>query len=821
LVGRDVETGRLVALLADRAVRLVTLTGPGGVGKSRLAMRVARTLDPRGAVRLADREPVFPDGVGFVPLATVDDPALVPRAIVQALMIPDRDTADPLASLIEAIGDRDLLLILDNFEQVVDAAHILTTILAACPDVTLLTTSRTVLHVYGEHDVPIPPLAVNPDRIATIADLIDQHAPALFVQPAMAIRPGTVFTGDDAPAIAAICARLDGLPLAIELSAARTILLSPAQLLARLDHVLPLLTGGARDLPARQQTLRAAIAWSDDLLSRDERVLFHRLSVFRDGFTLEAAAEIMRDQPPAGSAALPGDGEEGPPDLLILDGLTRLIGHSLIQTRSPRGGEPRFGMLQTIRGYGQERLRAAGHLQDVARTHATAMLSLAQRAQPEYYGSDQRSWLDRLDAEHANMVAALSWSITNAPDLALWLSTVLWRYWEIRGYLAEGQDWLSRALAVSSPAPTRARSTALNNLGNMTYRLGDYPRAQALYEESLAISRDHRDGRDVADTLNNLGLVASARGDYASARVHFDESLTLRRREAEPAHLSLGLHNLAEMEIDAGNGAVAYPLLVEALGLRTRRGDERGSAYVRFNLGRSLIATGEVAAGLAELHRSLDGFRVVGETIGLADALLELGSRAVGERDIVTALPLLRESIAIRTDLGDVRGLLAAIDVVGELAAHRGHHDRAARLLALSDAGRERLSIPRTPVAAGAHARVVARIARHRGTDQTAGLVSASLDDALAEAAAELASAGPTTTGPLAATRATGGRSRLSARETEVLGQIAQGLTDRAIADRLSLSRRTVTTHVANILTKLDQPSRAAAVAFAVPHGLV
>ncbi len=825
LIGRDAEAARVIDLVSDPDVRLVTLTGPGGVGKSRLAMRVARALDPRGAVRAPDRLPRFSDGVGFVPLATVDDPALVPRAIAHALMIPDRDTDDPLAALIEAIDDRDVLVILDNFEQVITAAPVLSPILAACPRVTVLATSRTILQLYGEYDVPVSPLAVDPRRMATLADLADQDAPALFIQRALAIRPDSVFTDADAPAIAGICLRLDGLPLAIELAAARTILLTPGQLFARLDHVLPLLTGGARDVPARQQTLRAAIAWSDDLLTPEERTLFYRLAIFRGGFTLDAAAAILHGQSPA--PGVTGDqkfvaGEPG--ELLTLDGVTRLIGHSLVQTRSPRGGEPRFTMLQTIREFAQERLEATGQLPAIARAHATHMLGLATRAIPEYYGPDQRSWLDRIDAEGANVNAALTWSITHEPEMALELGSALWRFWEIRGRLAEGHDWLARALASPHPTSSRLRSNALNNLGNLTYRLGDYSRAQALYEESLALSRDHGDHRDIADTLNNLGLVASARGDYGGARRFFGESLALHRDESIPERLSRSLLNLAEMEIDTGNGAVAWPLLVEALDLRTRRGDERGIAYVRFNLGRSLLATGDIAAGHQELSRSLGGFRNAGEQIGLADTLLELGSLAVDQGDPATALPLLRESLAVRTELGDIRGLLAIVDVVGGLAARRDRADRAGRLLAISDAHRERLGIPRTVIAARAHAHVTGRIARTgrvAGSDPASAARVASLDDALAEASAELATAGPISTGPLAARGTASGNRRLSARETEVLGLIARGLTDQAIADELSLSRRTVTTHVANILTKLGQPSRAAAVALAVQDGLV
>jgi tetratricopeptide (TPR) repeat protein len=380
-----------------------------------------------------------------------------------------------------------------------------------------------------------------------------------------------------------------------------------------------------------------------------EQWLFHRLAVFSSGFTLEAVTDLL--------AHTPDGDEEGDatPSARALELVTSLMGHSLLIWHSPAGGTPRFAMLGTVREYAADCLQADGELEPARREHARYMLALALRAMSEFSGPDQRLWIERIEADHDNVRAALLWSLEHDANLALQLSSALWRFWEIRGYLLEGQSWLERALAARGAVSDRVEATALNNLGNLTYRLSDYTRARRLYEQSLDISRDLADLTDVADSLNNLGLVASAQRDYQAARNFLGESLTLRREEARPDRLSLALHNLGEMEIEAGNPSRAPALLDEALALRQRRGDERGVAYVQYNLGRASLALGDRSGGKDSLRQALTTFRDVGEKIGLADALLEIGFLELERSHEQGAVKALDEGLRLRIDLGRSR----------------------------------------------------------------------------------------------------------------------------------------------------------------------
>ena len=817
LIGREREAARVDALLRGAAVRLLTLSGPGGVGKTRLALHVAAMLDPDALRRpqAATIATPFPAGVGFAPLASTIDPRLIASSIARSLKIP-HDDVPAFDALVDTLGTRRMLLVLDNFEQLLTSASFVSELLAACPSLKVLVTSRSLLRISGEHDVRVAPLDVPvAGSGASLAEVARAGAALLFMERSRAVLAEGEFTDEDAPAIADICARLDGLPLAIELAAARVSILSPQMLADRLDRRLPMLTGGARDLPARQQTLHDTIAWSDDLLSPAERWLFHRLAVFSGGFTLEAAAALLAQTP------FDDEGTDVSRTAWALETVASLVGHSLLLRADPAGGEPRFAMLGTLREYATDRLRSTGELHAVRRQHAEWVLGLARRAMSEFSGPDQRVWIERTESDHDNVRAALTWSLEHDPDLALQLSSSLWRFWEIRGFLLEGQSWIARALAERGTAADRPRATALNNLGNLTYRLADYAQARDLYHQSLAINRELGDQTDVADSLNNLGLVAGAQGDYMAARAFLHESLGLRRQEDRPDRLSLGLHNLGEMEIDAGQAEEALPLLDEALTLRTRRGDDRGAAYVRYNLGRAKLALGDVAAGETELCLALATFREVGEKIGMADALIEIGLLALNRGDDGDAVASLDEGLKLMIDVGDKRGALAGLEVVAYLAVARGEQAAAARLLGAAAQQREVLHIPPPVYGRGMRARANETAQRSLGPTALAGHRAAGGSWTLAHAVdcafAELSG------DPKVTARGRPGEedaAPLTARERDVLRLLVRGLGDREIAAELSISPRTVSTHVTNILRKLGEGSRTAAAAYAVRHDL-
>ena len=463
-IGREREVARVVELLA--AARLVTLTGPGGSGKTRLALAIAERAPGDGY-----------DAALFVSLAPISDATLVATTIAGAFGI--RDAKRPLREgLIEALAARRVLLVLDNFEQVLPAAALVSDLLAACPHLTILVTSRAVLHVSGEHVYRVPPLAL-PDlgKLPPLKQLGTIAAVRLFVERAQAANADFQLTDERAAAVAAICARLDGLPLAIELAAARTSVLAPQALLAKLDDQLRLLTGGPRDAPMRQRTLRDTIAWSDALLSGTARQLFRQLAVFAGGWSLEAAEAVC---------ALTGDMD-------VFEGLAMLVDHSLVRQREDADGSTRFDMLETLREYGTEQLAAAGELDPARQRHAAYILELAERAAPQLYGPRQQSWFARLDAEYNNVRAALAYALEHAPLVALRLAGALGWYWYIRVPFAEGLQWLQAALARTDETAGVARAWALTAEGTLLRELSHLDAAARALDEALRLFDAHGD----------------------------------------------------------------------------------------------------------------------------------------------------------------------------------------------------------------------------------------------------------------------------------------------------------------------------------------
>ena len=674
-IGREHEGAALRQLLGRDDVRLVTLTGPGGIGKTRLALQVAGEIGDQ-----------FPSGVCFVSLSVVGEPGLIASTIAQAVGVRETGNQSAQEGLKDYLGglDQPMLLLLDNFEHLVSAAPAISELLSAGPMLKIVVTSQSPLHVYGEHEFPLPPLALpDPKSLLPLDALSRLPAIALFVERACAVKHDFVLSNENASAVAAVCARLDGLPLAIELAAARIKLLSPSAMLMRLESCLNLLTGGARDLPVRQRTLRGTVDWSYGLLNPAEQTLFRRLSVFSGGCTLEAVEAVCDT---AGDLGLD-----------VLDGVASMVDKSLTQQVEEAAGETRFVMLSTIREYALERLAASDDVAATRRSHAAYYLVLAEEGALE--AAAHPEWLDRFEVEHDNFRAALEYLIkTGDADWGLRLGTALFHFWETREYLTEGRSRIARLLALEEAAARpKLRSRLLFSAAVLAGEQGDYTSAQRLFDESLETCLELNDKRGVAVALNALAVNARDRGEIATASLLFERCVAIWRDEGDPADVARALSNLANVTKLQGEAARAASLYDECLAIFRKVDDVAGIAWTLNYQGDVAREGNDLTAARSFYEQSLAAFSLSRDGWGIASALSDLAGLSWDQGDNDEARRLYGESIQMFQNLGHKRGIARVLECLAANAAAQSNAVQSLRFAGAAAALRERLVAPLTP----------------------------------------------------------------------------------------------------------------------------
>lgn len=754
-VGRGAELREVCALLGREQVRLLTLTGPGGVGKTRLAIQAADTLAA-----------AFPDGVAFVSLECVREPELTLSAIHQALGGRESGSDLSVEQFHPVLGDRKLLLALDNFEQLTAAATNLTTLLAAFPRLKILVTSRVALRLSAEHEYLVPPLTLPWAEGLSLGEEVSwSEALQLFVQRARAARPDLALTGDELAAAGEICRQLDGLPLAIELAAARIDHLSPQAILSRLDSPgsgrLPLLTRGRRDQPARQQTMRDTIAWSYALLDEREQEIFRQLSVFVDGFTAAAACAVC-------------DLDE----LAVLDGIALLVAKSLICFVADGESEPRYRLYETIREFGLEQLAASSQEEAVRRRHAGWCLS--------FVASITRSSplsLDGLEREHANLRAALAWfHRQRQAEPLLRLAAALCSFWEERAHYVAGRHWLEAAIALSEQIQTAERLAVLTSAGTMAWLHNDFPHAVVRHGQALALSRTRGDRKAEAFALNNLGAQAMELGQFAEACRQFAACIDVALAAGALEMKMCALHNLGQLRRMQFDSVTAMKHMEEA----------------------------------HALARGLETRWIVPNLLnGLCMGALDLGDPGRSDK-------LLRQALHIGRERGSLSEVIDSLEGLARVYVMVGDATLASRLFAAAEVQRERLSTPMSWLECAYFGRAVEQARAALGDEFFAAAWTEGRALSI-EAAAALVLASPLQprARPADGRRAYPAGTRLTDRELEILRHIARGLSTRELSDLLFISPATAARHVANIYNKLGIDSRAQATAYAHQHGLM